>query len=40
MNCRCSATGTQKPVIDFIQTKVDKKWIDMALNAAKDAEKD
>jgi len=31
---------TQKPVIDFIQTKVDKKWIDMALKAAKDAEKD
>jgi TRAP-type transport system periplasmic protein len=31
---------TQKPVIDFIQTKVDKKWIDMALKAAKDAEKE
>ncbi len=31
---------SQKPVIDFIQTKVDKKWIEVALKAAKDAEKD
>jgi len=31
---------SQKPVIEFLETKVDKKWIDMALKSAKASEKD
>lgn len=30
--------ATQKPVIEFISTKIDKKWVDWALKSAKDAE--
>jgi C4-dicarboxylate-binding protein DctP len=30
--------ATQKPVIEFISTKIDKKWVDTALKSAKDAE--
>jgi len=31
---------SQKPVIEFLETKVDKKWIDMALKSAKASEKE
>jgi TRAP-type transport system periplasmic protein len=31
---------SQKPVIDFLETKVDKKWIDLALKSSKASEKD
>jgi C4-dicarboxylate-binding protein DctP len=31
---------SQKPVIEFLETKVDKIWIDMALKSAKASEKD
>jgi len=31
---------SQKPVIEFLETKVDKKWIDLALKSAKASEKD
>jgi C4-dicarboxylate-binding protein DctP len=30
--------ATQKPVIEFISTKIDKKWVDWALKSAKEAE--
>jgi C4-dicarboxylate-binding protein DctP len=31
---------SQKPVIEFLETKVDKKWIDLALKSSKASEKD
>jgi len=31
---------SQKPVIEFLETKVDKKWIELALKSAKDSEKE
>ena len=31
---------SQKPVLEFLETKLDNKWIEMALKAAKDAERD